>query len=916
MNGGAFMDNPIIEEKLKVFVSSAMGAERNSVSEDEFKWLDFREAVRKELDKCSYIQAFTIEQHTNEIDSTNYMLYKVEDSDIVVLLIKNEFRVGTSLEYDQCCKTKKPLLIFFFGDENANKDVIALRKELQDKNFCTYRNMPDFENAEKSIANDVIQNVIVYYRFHHHILPVTQPIDIDGVAVETEFDYNSYIPTKTVLSQFKTSYKSIYNYIGMSYLSQKQSGVPLSSLHTVGEQVIKWLFNGERFLSPNVKSELVNTVATIYPNAEWYSKRLDAIDYFIQGDLVNAYLSEKEALKLAEEEKIAAWIITNILIDLRNLQNFCHDNEIASEDEKYQKRLDSLDSIVHVPILDRYLENAYETLLNEEIKRNTASLGTTFFGSSLDEIISDVENHLFSSLLYGSYTHLVLTRKIFATIFYRTGKLYNSPELLYTAIKMYLFDGQYKDFIRLSNLEWNNISNIFIMNADELWHQAYNLQENVKDTICIGVLYRIGLYLSDNAFTEAERYLLELSMRLPWDISDNYTDCITNNCGRLSNENTVKIITTIIDGHKYITANHITHLIGCLDLESVSTDTLKTLCEALKKYLPDMVSRNGDPQCIAALVNAKPDVFSELESLPNNGLSGIQKLIYDLNTNRGNWYEILKSEIKNARQQFEANNQKGVFHGYAINPYYIISRVFECSPSPEIIQYITDNLFPLCIDVINSQCAIDTKDQCAECLCTALGYYHKNGIEIPKEVVDCIATVSLERTSVFTMTYRSNEGLWCRLITLKILVGVLEKQVLIQWCFSYSKKDTKERRALAQCLKTYLQYSVDVNADVDTLIISIIFQCCEDKDIYIRATACECLWYILESQYAGQAEEKIHQMVIDPAPAIRSRLLYIFEENNFSRITLINKITLKLINDANYTIRNQAKKLLETNLGI
>lgn len=908
------MDNPINEEKLKVFVSSAMGAEKDSGSEEAFKWLDFREAVRKELDKCPYIQAFTIEQHTNEIDSTSYMLYKVEDSDIVVLLIKNEFRFGTSLEYNQCCKTKKPLLVFFFGDEKANKEVVTLRKELQDKNFCTYRNMADFENAEKSIANDVIQNVIVYYRYHHHIVPVTQPIDIDGTPVETESDYDSYIPTKTVLSQFKTSYKSIYNYIGMPYMYQKQNGVAVSSLHTIGEQVIKWVLNGERFLSPDVKTELVETVAAIYPNAEWYSKRLDAIDYFIRGDLVNAYLSEKEALKLGEEAKIAAWIKTNILIDLRNLQILCPKDQIGSEDEAYQKRLDSLDSIVHVPVLDRYLENTYEALLNEEIKRNTASFGTTFLGSNIDGIISGVENYLFSSLLYGSYTHLVFTRKIFATIFYRTGKLYNSPELLYSAMKMYLFDGQYKDFIRLSNLEWNNISNIFIMNADELWHQAYNLQENARDTICIGILYRIGLYLSDSSFTEAERYLLELSMRLPWDISDNYTDCITNNCGRLSNENTIKIITTVIDDHKYITANHITHLIGCLDLESVSTDTLKTLCEALKKNLPDMVSRNGDPQCIAALVNAKPDVFSELETLPNNGLSGEQALIYALNTNKGDWYAVLQSEIKNARQQFDANNQKGVYHEFAMNPYYTISCVFEYEPSPKIIKYITDNLFPLCIDVLNSKCAVDTKDQCAECLCTALGYYHKNGIAIPSAMIDCIKNVSLDNSSDFIMTYRSNEGLWCRLITLKILVGVLEKQVLIQWCFSYSKKDAKERRALVQCLKTYLQYSDDVNSDVDSLIISIIFQCCEDQDVFIRTTACECLWYILESPYTRQAEEKIDEMSIDPAPAIRSKLLRIFKENNTIHKTLINRITLRLINDANYMIRKQAKDVLAENL--
>lgn len=478
---------------------------------------------------------------------------------------------------------------------------------------------------------------------------------------------------------------------------------------------------------------------------------------------------------------------------------------------------------------------------------------------------------------------------------------------------MYLFNGQYKDFIRLSNLEWNNTSNIFIMNADELWHQAYNLQEKAKDTICIGILYRIGLYLSDNSFTEAEHYLLELSERLPWDISDNYTDCITNNCGRLSNENTVRILTTIIDGHKYITANQITHLIGCLDLESVSAETLKTLCEVLKKNLPDMVSRNGDPQCIATLVNAKPNVFSELESLPNNGLSGEQALLYNLNTNKGDWYAVLQSEIQNARQQFEANNQKGVYHEFGINPYNIISCVFENNPSPEIIKYVTDNLFPLCIDVLNSNCYFATKDQCAECLCTALGYYHKNGIDIPSAVIDCVKNVSLEGSSGFIMTYRSNEGLWCRLITLKILVGVLEKQVLIQWCFSYSKKDAKERRALVQCLKTYLQYSVDVSSDVDSLIISIIFQCCEDQDVFIRSTACECLWFILESPYARQAEEKIDEMSIDPAPAIRSKLLHIFKENNSIHKALINKITLRLINDANYMIRKRAKDVLAAN---
>lgn len=55
-------------------------------------------------------------------------------------------------------------------------------------------------------------------------------------------------------------------------------------------------------------------------------------------------------------------------------------------------------------------------------------------------------------------------------------------------------------------------------------------------------------------------------------------------------------------------------------------------------------------------------------------------------------------------------------------------------------------------------------------------------------------------------------------------------------------------------------------------------------------------------------------MSIDPTPAIRSKLLYIFKENNTIHKELINRITLQLVNDANYVIRKQAKDILETNL--
>lgn len=283
------MDSPIIEEKLKVFISSAMGAEKDSDTNDNFKWLDFRRQVKEELNSCPYVRAFIIEDHTSEMKSNDFMIYNVDTSDIVVLLIRNEFRQGTSVEYARCCQTNKPLLVFFFGDEYAKDEVKALQDDFIKSDYCTFRYMNDFINAEKTIAN------------------------------------------------FETCYKTIYKYIGVPYPVTPTETKEQPPLIHIGEQVIKWAINGERFLSPDVKSNLVSSVSTIYLNTNWYSKRLDAIDYYIQGNMIQAYLSEKEALKLAEESNIPSWITNNILIDLRNLQLLCPKDQIKSEIQNIKK---------------------------------------------------------------------------------------------------------------------------------------------------------------------------------------------------------------------------------------------------------------------------------------------------------------------------------------------------------------------------------------------------------------------------------------------------------------------------------------------------------------------------------------------------------------------------------------------------
>ena len=907
------MDIPNINERIKVFVSSAMGNENDPETNEEFNWIEFRNKVKKRLEKCKYIQAFTIEDYASSVKSNDFMIANVDKSDIVILLIKNDFRAGTRIEYSRCRETNKPLLVFFFGDESADDEVKKLRKDLQQSDYCTYKKMNDFENAEAIISDAVIQDVISYYHNIFRNDSFYQPIDIEGVPIDKTYENNNFMPTKKVLAHFESCYNTIYKYMNMPKFVKSNPEEDKTEFHDIGEKIIRWIINGDCFLSSDDKSRLVSLVSEKGNEKEWYHKRLDAIDYFIQGNINQAYNCEKEALRIAEETNTDEWIITNILIDLRNLQYLCPRESIDS-DEEYQNRLDSLDSIVHVPVLDRYLENTYETLIHEEIKRNTASIGTIFIGNKIDEIVTGLENYLFTSFLYGSYTHILLTRKAFSNVLYRLGKLYSVSELIFNAVKLFLFSDQYSDYVRISNLEWDSISQLMILNADELWNQAYGINEITKDTICMGLLYRIGLYLNERSFVQAEKYMLTLSSTIKADCSEKFLDCILNICGRMKQENALRILINILETHRYITAGRLTQLIGCINYETVPDELLNQLFELLKKDFAHIVNENGDPQCLAALVNIKPGIFSELVTLPNNGLIGEQKLLFELNTGSGDWNAVIKMEIEIAKKQFYANNQKGVYCEFATNPYSMISQAFDNDPPPEITNTLEELFFPFCIEVLNSDCSVVTKDQCAECLCIVLGYYTKNNINIPEEVINCITAVSKEISSGNTLSFRSSEALWCRLISLKIIVGVLDKNILIQWCLSYSKKDYKERLALIQCILSYLQYCKDIDTDIDLLIVSIIFNCCEDYNVSIRTIACECLWYLLDSQFNKQTEEKINKVVYDSAPVIKSRLLKICRKNWPDQRKIINQIIICLINDSNYMIKEQAKKLLELTL--
>ncbi len=115
------------------------------------------------------------------------------------------------------------------------------------------------------------------------------------------------------------------------------------------------------------------------------------------GESNRALESEQKALDLANEADFPQWIINNILIDCRNIES-----EIEYINCRYpisrdaQEKLDSLETIVYLPSVDRYLNQIYSEITSEEFDETTSSYKTTRFSNRLSYALKELANYFFS----------------------------------------------------------------------------------------------------------------------------------------------------------------------------------------------------------------------------------------------------------------------------------------------------------------------------------------------------------------------------------------------------------------------------------------------------------------------------------------------------------------------------------------
>lgn len=889
-------------ERIRVFISSAQS------NENGFAWSDVRRRIKDYLKSCVYLNPFIIEDEASATPSNQFFQRQVERADVIVLLVKGEVRTGTATEYALAAKLKKPLLVYFIDDDTPNLEVVKLKKDIQAVDRCTYHQVSTFTNIETIIRSDLMNDIIRAFQDKYYISAFDNENPIHTEIHGDTGLITSGIPSKTVIEKFSSCYDYFFDLLNLSHFKKE---IEQTEFHKFGSTLLSWLVNGKWEVDEEDIVGFISKCSDVFKNTSWLQKRWDAIRFYFYGNLEKALAFEEQALVIAREADESDWIINNILIDCRNIElSVGNLNHKFLANSKYQDELSNKKVTVYLPVLDRYLNNIYETIEKEEFRVETATPYMQLFGSSMSNVITDLANYLFTAAIYGSVTHLKLTRKILINILNRYAKIHDDPSFLFSSLRQYVLDGNTKDYKLFLDNTWDRQYSYIASQADEIWKLSDCIPITNKETMKLVVFSTLGPYLTDDVFNQASEYILGYSEFVLWNNSESYFEALLKNLQRMDPEKIIRAIIPIISEKRFILGNKLSYIILYIDLKRVSEESLQGLSDALMVQLPFIISNNGDPQMIAPLVERNKILFGDLEKIEGNGLSGLQDSLYKINRGSGSWYPVLKEEIESARVQFVKNSEKGVFHGFAYNPYSMISAIVRKEiDNNEIYKLILDEFIPLSIDVLNSEAAVQTKETCVACLCEVLSTLCERNIELPTPVKQALQTVDVEKgTDFFSSSTR--KALEIRVLMAQIIAGIVDEKELLRWCIEFETLDVKEKIVIIDCLEKYLYHKKNELNTIDSLVVTIVLQCHSANHREIRKLAVRCLAYLVSSEYHNIAIIELNKAAYDAADIVRNTLLRICK-NDVLPMDISSNLISVLCNDANYYIRHAANEYTE-----
>lgn len=375
-----------VKAPLSIFISSKCDG----------KYREMRKRLSKLINDSPLMNSICYEEEgSRSVKSEEFYVNHVKSCDVCLFIIDNEDGISCSVlkEIDTAKKYNKKCL-YFFCTENSS-DRTQLQEDLDAKE--KYSEISTFDQIPETVIESITGDIIYYYRYRNS--------DVVDYKIS---DINTDKYSSTIIDISKES-KVLCEYLfKMFQLNLSQDENKLSNIEHEIINFFQFIFNKNK--SKDINFDFLEEFFISKAEEElkdFLTQRFIALKLYFNGDLDGAISILSENIKKsAVNSSIPIWLVNNLAIDLRNIQNENGEHKsYRLRKNSGQEYIDNSKDPIYFPLLDRK-----ETLFFEKINKfhvdNIYLESVRNYNLCNVGVFQWISESFLISLSYGSITHL------------------------------------------------------------------------------------------------------------------------------------------------------------------------------------------------------------------------------------------------------------------------------------------------------------------------------------------------------------------------------------------------------------------------------------------------------------------------------------------------------------------------------
>ncbi|MDR1185447.1 MAG: DUF4062 domain-containing protein [Coriobacteriales bacterium] len=904
------------DRKVRVFISSRCGK-----SAPEYTAI--RRELKKVLEQTKLFEVWIFEDAgASTCSAEQQYKFNLREADICVFIITNgeDIPNGVLKEVEEV-KRYNIKSMYYFNTEKS-KEETPLQKNLTGGGMPRYKEIASLEDMIGVGAKDVINDIVTIYNQYcrgYLVFPENTDESAEAKLDSSDFTVTAAVD-KGILGNIDKCMNVLHQFIFNRGIEVKNT----SELDLQCSRFLSTMLN-ETPDSAFDKSAFLSLLSGFHDKSYYrvIEARWRAVLAYFAGNIDECISALNEALELAETANLPEWIISDVLIDLRNQTTVLNETKnIIMLDSPTQVKLNKNSTLVNYPILDRFDSNEYSSYSDAALKDKTRSPYSITYGVTFNSHVSNIAGAFVVAMVNGSITQLTrLYKRLEHFSFYLCEK-YSDYFLRIALIKLAVYNRSPKEVDGLIR----SYDSIYRKMDYECAKEIYDFSKqwpvpHRKFMYTLQAFGTIGYYLSDNEYREVWS---EVSEKIHmWLNADNR--CLTagdyilysleKNHLRLNNTEVANICCSFLEKKLHRFADRVFDLIGSnLELKCIEVDTLNKLIGLISTLIQneeyDKNSRSLKNALLEILRSDRDDTMS-LKVVLNEHMTEFMESDFLLYTKNGSDSFILQKAKDTVASISKINEIQGVNGAYSFggSPYRLFGELVRVRKNSLDLDVLQSAFHASCQSLMLDRLPAENKYDAVLLLLSLIKYCP----ELPEIEAPVISEMSLNKSRVQTAhdVFSPSRMLPMSLAALLLFERLGENSFMeIVACLPTANDELSMQISASEIVFYFLDSLDGVLTDgrLEAVLLHQVVSWCESPDSSARQWAVLSLFLFSENpDNRSIVENRLMKTMDNDTMHIKDIVLHKIKESGIISPETKKYVVARSGFDSNYVIRQTSR---------